>query len=152
MKRYLCICILLSSLLFLLSGCGAKVGELFEGEVNTYEGVTMSLVEGKIYRGSANIEILNTTDAQISSGNAYDYSLQKEVDGAWYWLEAQGGSANTLEALTYPKDETVEQVLSWTGRYGNLSAGHYRVVKDFFEYRGPGDYTGFLLAAEFTIG
>lgn len=140
--------------LLLLAGCGAgpETGEKFEGEVNTYEGVTMTAVEDTALPGTVTVEILNTTNKEIDSGNEADFALQKEVDGEWHWLETkQKEYANTAEALIYPKDETVEQVLTWARVYGSLAEGHYRVVKAFFEYRGPGDNTDFLLAAEFTI-
>ena len=140
--------------LLLLAGCGTgpKTGEKFEGEVNTFEGVTMTVVEGTAKPGTVTIEIVNATDRDIESGNKADFALQKEVDGAWYTLETKKKEyANTAEALGYPKDEAVTQELTWAGVYGSLAEGHYRVVKAFFEYRGPGDYTDFLLAAEFTI-
>lgn len=153
MRKGVCMAILLCVLL--LTGCGgdAKVSdEAFDGEVNAYEGVTMTVVEGTAYPGSVTVEILNTTDAEICSGNEHDFGLQKEVDGVWYWLEETKGEwANTAEALVYPKDETVEQKLTWASRYGSLTKGHYRVAKWFFEYREPGDCTDFLLAAEFDI-
>lgn len=138
----------------LLAGCGAeaRTGEKFEGEVNTYEGVSMTAVEGTALPGTVTVEILNATDAEIESGNAHDFGLQREVDGTWYWLETKTGEyANTAEALSYSKGETVTQELTWAGMYGSLPKGHYRVAKWFFEYRGPGDYTDFLLAAEFSV-
>lgn len=140
--------------ILLLAGCGveAKTGEKFEGEVNTYEGVTMTAVEGTACPGTVTVEMLNTTDAEIDSGNEHDFGLQKEVDGSWYWLETLDDEyANTAEALIYPKNETVTQELTWASVYGTLPEGHYRVAKWFFEYRGPGDCTDFLLAAEFSV-
>ena len=44
-----------------------------------------------------------------------------------------------------------ELTLNWTAYYGSLSPGRYRSASGFFEYRGPGDTTDFLLAAEFTL-
>lgn len=153
MRKRDCMVVLLCVLL--LTGCGgeAKTGEKFEGEVNTYEGVTMTAAEGTAYPGTVTVEILNTTDREIDSGNAYDFSLQKEVNGEWYWLETRKDEYdNTAEALIYPKGETVEQELMWADLYGSLPEGHYRVVKWFFEYREPGGHIDFLLAAEFDIG
>ena len=141
--------------LLLLTGCGgdAKVSDqVFEGGVNTYEGVTMTVVEGTAYPGAVTVQILNTTDKEIDSGNAHDFGLQKEVDGEWYWLEMKKGSySNTAAALIYSKDVPVEQELTWASRYGSLTKGHYRVTKWLSEYREPGEYTDFLLAAEFDI-
>lgn len=126
-----------------------KLGEPFTGEVNTYPGVTMTLV-GEALPGAATVEVLNTTDAEIDSGNEYDFAIQQEVDGVWYSLELEP-MANTAEAWIYNKDEPRQVECVWTRMYGGLPAGHYRIVKAFFEYRGPGDHTDFLLAAEFTL-
>lgn len=138
----------------LLTACGSKArisGEVFEGEVNTYEGVTVMVAEGTARPGTVTVEILNTTDLEIDSGNEHDFGLQKEVDGKWYWLETKGEWANTAEALIYERDTPRELELTWDSRYGSLPEGHYRVIKSFFEYRGPGDCTDFLLAAEFNL-
>lgn len=62
-----------------------------------------------------------------------------------------GESANTAEAYIYSRDEARELALTWGSGYGDLEPGHYRVTKWFFEYRGPGDTTDFLLTAEFTM-
>ena len=143
------------SLLLILTNCGnggPDVGELFEGEVNTYDGVTMSVVEGSAYPGQVSVEILNATDAEIDSGNEGDFFVQAERDGQWYALETlQDEYANTAEAYVYETDVPRELTLNWTAYYGSLPPGRYRVCKWFFEYRGPGDTTDFLLAAEFTL-
>ena len=92
------------------------------------------------------------TDAEITSGNGADFFVQAEQDGQWYELEPlRDDYANTAEAYIYETDVPREWVLNWTSYYGSLEPGHYRVCKWFFEYRGPGDTTDFLLAAEFTL-
>ena len=91
--------------------------------------------------------MLNTTDEEIDSGNAYDFGVQVERNGAWYWLEEEGERANTAEALIYLKDTPRELEFNWADRYGSLPKGHYRVVKGFFESA----YSNFRLAAEFTL-
>ena len=126
-----------------------KLGEPFTGEANTYPGVTMTLV-GEAMPGAVTVEVLNTTDAEIDSGNEHDFAVQQEVDGVWYSLEYEP-KPNTAEALIYSTDEPRQLTFSWARRHGSLPKGKYRVVKGFFEYRGPGDYTDFLLAAEFTL-
>ena len=139
--------------LLLLTSCGGpEVGEPFDGEVNDYDGVTMTVVEGTAMPGTVTVEVLNTTDRDIESGNTALFALQVEQDGQWHWLETrQDDFATTAEALLYPTDESVELTFTWGSAYGSLSPGHYRLVKTFFEYRGPGDYTTFDLAASFTL-
>lgn len=140
-------------LLLFLTSCSQEpsVGEAFDGTTNDYEGVTMTVVEGTARPGAVSVEILNTTDAEICSGNGYDFGLQIEQDGEWYWLEKKRESANTSEAYVYTKDEPRELALTWSNIYGSLKPGHYRVVKGLFEYRAPGDHTDFLLTSEFTL-
>ncbi len=139
--------------LLTLTACyGApKVGDAFDGVTDDYEGVAMAVVEGTAKPGGVTVEVLNTTEAEICSGNEHDFGLQMEQDGQWYWLERKGESANTAEAYGFPKDEPRELDLTWGGGYGDLEPGHYRVTKWFFEYRGPGDTMDFLLTAEFTL-
>lgn len=147
--------ILCWSLLSFSAGCdipAVEVGEAFSGDVNTYEGVTMTAAEDSAAPDGIRVEVLNTTPKIIESGNAGDFSVQVELDGAWYELETlEDTYANTAEAYVYWTDVPRELELNWTYFYGSLPAGHYRVIKRFFEYRDPRDTTGFLLAAEFTL-
>ena len=142
-------------LLLILTSCGSggpDAGELFEGEVNTYEGVTMSVVDGTATPGGVTVNVRNSSSAEIDSGNAWDFFVQVEQDGQWYALETlQDKYANTAEAYVYETDVPRELELSWSRFYGSLEPGRYRVCKWFSEYRAPGDDTDFLLAAEFTL-
>lgn len=144
--------ILLLSLTLAGHGDRPEVGNAFDGEVNAYEGVTMSVVEGTAAPDSITVEVINTTDKEINSGNTGDFAVQIEQDGGWYWLKTlQDEYANTAEAYRYRTNVPKQLELDWTQFYGSLESGHYRVVKPFSEYRGPGDSTHFLLAAEFSL-
>ena len=111
----------------------------------------LTVVDGTAMPGGITVEVLNTTEAEINSGNEHDFGLQMEQDGQWYWLERKGEFANTAEAYIFAADEARELDLKWGSDYGDLKPGHYRATKWFFEYRGPGDTTDFLLTAEFTL-
>jgi len=140
--------------LLLLAGCGGPdiAGTPWEGEVNTREDVTMEVVEGSALPGTVTVTVLNTSDAEIDSGNEHDFGIQVEQDGKWYPLEEPEGLANTAEALIFLKDQPTELVLTWASRYGSLPEGHYRVIKWFFEYDPEGPpHEHFALAAEFTL-
>lgn len=139
--------------LFLVSCSNAPaVGEAFTGTVNDYEGVTMAVVEGTARPGTVTVEVLNSTETEIDSGNAAAFGLQIEQDGQWYWLETKKKDyANTAEALIYAKDEPRELTFTWGSIYGSLEPGHYRVTKWFFEYHESGKGLDFLLASEFTL-
>lgn len=145
------ICIPVCLCLF-LAACGnsLEIGGAFTDSVNDYEGVTMTAVDGTAMPGTVTIEILNTTDAEIDSGNAYDFALQVEQNEVWYALK-RSSFVNTAEAIGYPRDVPIQQELTWGDSYGSLPEGHYRVIKSFFEYREDGDHIHFLLTAEFTL-
>ena len=130
---------------------GPQVGDKFTDEVNSYDGVSMAVVEWTVQPTGAAIRVFSTVDAEIDSGNAYDFSLQLEQDGAWYSLKEKEPLDNTAEALVYSKDSPVVLEIDWSSRYGELPPGHYRIVKSFFEYRDGGEHIDFLLTAEFTI-
>ena len=146
--------LLVFTLLLLLSACSntpVVVGETFDGTTNDYDGVTMTIIDDTLSSGGVTVEILNTTEAEIDSGNEHDFRLQIEQDGQWYWLETNRELANTSEAYIYTKDEPRELALTWERTYGNLKPGHYRVTKWFFEYREGGNHPEFLLVSEFTL-
>ena len=123
-----------------------ELGEVFTGEVNTFEGMSMEVVQGTVYEDRATIEILNASGEHILGGNWYDYRIQVLVDGVWYELVG-APFANTDEAEMY--GGKLGQGLNWLSRYGKLPAGTYRVVKKFFPLDNRGE--DFLLAAEFVV-
>lgn len=129
-----------------------RVGRAFDGEVNAFPGVTMTAVEGTASSTGITVEVLNTTDLDISSGNEALLGLQMELGGQWYWLNAfPGGITTTLEAYLYGSGRPRELELDWGRSYGPLWPGHYRVTKWFSAEQPAGDNTDFLLAAEFTL-
>ena len=149
----------LSLCLLVLTACGSapKISEeASDLEVNTHEGVTMTVVDGSAYPGQVQVTILNTTDTEIDSGNSADFFLQVEQDGQWYNLEEKQDYANTAEAYIFEKDTPREMTFQWASRYGSLASGHYRAVKWFFEFHEDETekdkrIVDFALAAEFDI-
>lgn len=123
------------------------VGEKFTEEVNTLSGVSMQMEKYKATEGD--VEITNNTDKELQYGEYYD--IQVQVDEEWYSLQTLGDFA--YHALAYPVavGETRVWPVDWELVYGALPVGHYRIVKDIMDYRAPGDYTEYYLAAEFEI-
>lgn len=143
--------LLLPGVLLLTACMDNRIGEAFDGAVNTRDDVTMTLVEGTASSTGAEVEILNTVDAEVFSGNESVFSLQVEQDGVWHVLEPDRTVAHTDEALIYPPGEPVAHKLVWShAGYAPLPAGHYRVIRDFSQTT-PDGYDTFLLAAEFTL-
>ena len=157
MKKASVFCLALCLLVLTACGSAPKVSEeASDLEVNTHEGVTMTLVDGSAYPGQVEVTILNTTDTEIDSGNSADFFLQVEQNGQWYDLEENGDFANTAEAYIFEKDTPREMTFQWASRYGSLDPGHYRAVKWFFEFHEDETeqdkrVVDFALAAEFDI-
>ena len=157
MKNVFTFCCALCLLILTACGHAPKVSEeASDLEVNTHEGVTMTVVDGSAYPGQVKVTILNATDTEIDSGNSADFFLQVEQNGQWYDLEENGDFANTAEACIFEKNTPREMTFQWASRYGSLDAGHYRAVKWFFEFHKDETerdkrVVDFALAAEFDI-
>ena len=157
MKNVFTFCCALCLLILTACGHAPKVSEeASDLEVNTHEGVTMTVVDGSAYPGQVKVTILNATDTEIDSGNSADFFLQIEQNGQWYDLEENGDFANTAEAYIFEKNTPREMTFQWASRYGSLDAGHYRAVKWFFEFHKDETerdkrVVDFALAAEFDI-
>lgn len=118
----------------------------YTGEVNTLEGVSMTLVRADSRGGT--FTALNTTDKDIEYGA--EFRLQRLVDGCW--IPAPNTATWTAQSFVLRKDKEAEIELDWSVVHdAPLPSGTYRVVKGFMEYRGPGDYTDYDLAAEFEV-
>ena len=141
--------LLLAAGIFLL-----RVGRAFDGEVNAFPGVTMTAVEGTASSTGITVEVLNTTDLEIESGDESIYGLQVELNGRWHTYRPKPWEdvASTMMALIYSPDEPVQLAFHWKKAYGPLWPGHYRVTKWFSAEQPSGGHTDFLLAAEFTLG
>ena len=157
MKKASVFCLALCLLVLTACGSAPKISEeASDLEVNTHEGVIMTVVDGSAYPGQVQVTILNTTDTEIDSGNSADFFLQVEQDGQWYNLEEKQDYANTAEAYIFEKDTPREMTFQWASRYGSLAPGHYRAVKWFFEFHEDETekdkrIVDFALAAEFDI-
>ena len=157
MKNVFTFCCALCLLILTACGHAPKVSEeASDLEVNTHEGVTMTVVDGSAYPGQVKVTILNATDTEIDSGNSADFFLQVEQNGQWYDLEENGDFANTAEAYIFEKNTPREMTFQWASRYGSLDAGHYRAVKWFFEFHKDETerdkrVVDFALAAKFDI-
>lgn len=130
--------------LLLLAGCGQKLGEEFTEEVNTLEGVTLTVDEESASVSGITYTISNQSDKDVSFGQ--DYILQMEKDGKWYQVEPKGGIAITMELLWVPAGTTDTHEIIWNDSYGKLSSGHYRVVKNVSD-----NEAGYYLAGEFQL-
>lgn len=130
--------------LILLMGCGIKLGEEFTEEVNMLEGAEITVDEALVTPTGITFTINNQSDKDLSYGQ--DYSLQKEEDGKWYWIEPENPAAVTLELLWIPAGNADTMEISWETSYGKLPKGHYRILKNMAD-----EQSGYYLAGEFGI-
>lgn len=131
--------------LLLLGGCGQKLGEEFTEEVNTLEGVTLTVEETSVSPVEITYVIDNQSEVDLSYGQ--DYSLQVEKDGKWYRIIPERDVAVTLELLWAPAGSQNSHTVNWQGSYGKLQKGHYRIIKSVAD-----NVQGYYLAGEFQVG
>ena len=127
-----------------------KVGDKSESPKNEESGAVATAISSD--SSSLTVEIENNTDSTWQSGNMRDYSLEVERDGEWYTVTQVGEFANTMELMIFAPGETLTHTFTFTERYGNLTAGKYRVVKSFWANKTEAvDAHEFHLVCEFTV-
>ena len=169
MKRY-CLFILVLSLLFCTAGCSSPA----HGETSTlpkstpsaeisdvasplpeYDwGITLTL--DNLTRTGATIGCTQSGGESVSELNTGSFFILEQLtERGWVEVEQrklEGDLAWTMEAYIVNLNGTTQWDLSWEWLYGELPDGHYRVGKEFMNFRGPGDYDTMMVYAEFSFG
>lgn len=139
MKRTVCalLCMLL------LAGCGRKeaiipravhVKDPTTAVPDQIDGVWIELTEDSLTSSGLEYTVHNENRGRrLTFGE--DFCLQMEEDGNWYDLELQnGGEEPYFTAIGYELDgdqrTESSHTLDWTYAYGELSSGHYRMLKE----------------------
>ena len=154
MKRVL----LVLALVLALTGCGTgrpKMQAEGSGSVSAgYDwGITLS-VKDVTPRG---LTILCTQSGGRYTGllmTGTPYSLDVWTGDGWQSVNTLSGEDTgiwTTVGLSIQANEVVEWPVKWTGLYGELSAGRYRISKSIIDQRGAGDYDTCTYYAEFEI-
>ncbi len=112
--------------------------------------VTMTIKEDTLTNKGASIIITDLNDDELHS---YDTSfrIDKKEDGKWITLEDIQGEIYSYGAfLEVNEDHILEQDINWKRKYGELSKGDYRLVKEahIFESKDPRPN---VVYAEFSI-
>ena len=149
----------------MMAGCGNSNSaeetngvdsQMTENETDTdvpssLDGVTMEVTEYS--DTSVTVRITNDTDMNIRCGGE-DFCL-KILDGEtgeWRDLDTViDDYAFFEEAYMIQKDSPYEMVINFEWLYGKLEPGRYQIVKTVMDFRGTGDYTNYVYAAEFDI-
>lgn len=118
--------------------------------VNNFAGVTMTSKEGSITSTQITLIFENNTDKQGIYGD--EFFLEQEIDGHWYEVPTviEEYGFNDIGYELNP-GATEEMTTEWEWLYGKLDAGAYRIIKSVSDYRMPGDFDKYYLAATFTI-
>ena len=114
------------------------------------DGVTMEVLD--CTDTSVTIRITNDTDKDINCGTDFHLNMLDEKTGEWRELDTViDDAAFDAVAIMIQKDAPYETVIDFEWLYGKLKPGKYQIVKTVMDFRGTGDYTNYVYAAEFDI-
>ena len=147
--------VLASVCMFALSGCGSSNdgaaasdssvqydwGITLKAENVTPTGLTLVCTQS----GGENL-------AELETGSSF--VVQKKKKDKWKdvdYIIKEDEFGWTKEARILPKESTAKSEVDWEWLYGKLSAGEYRIGKEFMNFRGSGDFDEQVIYAEFSI-
>ncbi len=123
---------------------GMDLGPEYKGEVNTSEELVLSVVEVSVKSTEMMITIDNMSETDFSYGR--DYTIQRMKRDKWYEVKPIGELVVSPRAVLLPMGIANLHTYRWETYYGELPAGHYRIVKTVTD--GTQEY---VLAGEFDI-
>lgn len=149
MKKALCLSVLLA-LALSLAGC---TQDLPPGGAGDPWGLTLTASEaGPTGCSLSYAQSGGEATGRLQYGSAYH--VEREEDGVWSALPFASSDDDvfwTLEAYEIARDSSHSDSLNWSGLYGELLPGHYRVCKEIMNFRGPGEYDTCDYYAEFEV-
>ena len=112
---------------------------------DTIPGVTFSVEDGSVTREGMTLTIRNGTESELTYGA--EYRLEKRGLLGWrqLWENFLPAGWDAVGYFVSPRTTGIED-FSWTGRYGELSPGTYRMVRT---YTLEGE--AYSVAVEFTV-
>ena len=125
-KRFLAVLMLLT---MILTGCGGDDYATVFTEVNTVEGVTLTLVEDTLRPSRANFIIANNSDEDVEFDPIEFHLEKKNRDGVWeenIGTRVSDWKRETTE--TIPSGTSIERKVDWKGLCGSITGGEHRVI------------------------
>lgn len=122
--------------------------------INAELGITLTLKD--LTRSGATIVCAQSggdSVSELSTGSFF--IVERLTETGWVEVEQRkldGDLAWTMEAYIVTLNGTTEWDLNWEWLYGELELGHYRVGKEFMNFRGPGDSDHVMIYTEFSFG
>lgn len=125
-----------------------------EEELNSLSELKISLnKEKELDLNQLSFLIENNSDKEYRYSATY-FEIEAEQSGIWYQLKQLDDPTKNddVDCIIKP-DERLTLEVDVKRCYGELPAGHYRLIKQFtyFEHEKDWDYDTFNLSCEFTI-
>jgi len=148
MKKSLILFSLLAAVV--LSACAKDLPLEETVELPVSEGIVMTVDTETVTPEGASFLLSQNTDLDIQYGE--DYTLQQFNGSTWKEVPVIT-EAYAFHAIAYnlPKDSPKTLEIDWAWLYGSLPSGEYRLVKEFMDFRGTGDYDTYTITAPFNI-
>ena len=133
--------------------CSTYYCEFVIGEKTHDWGITMSAKDVT----SAGMTLVidqkgGNVTGELEYGSEYHIEIQSDENGMWERLPyVTDEVAWTLDASIVDLGAHIEEQINWTYIYGYLPAGHYRLVKEFMDFRKTGDYDQCDFYMEFDV-
>ena len=120
---------LLMMLTLALTACGGDKYATVYNEVNTVEGVSMSLVEKTLRVSRATFIITNDSDEDVLLDPVEFHLEKKNRDGVWeenIGTRVSEWKNETTEVI--PAGTSIEKEVDWKGLCGGITSGEHRVI------------------------
>lgn len=152
MKKTLCLLMLLA-LVLPLAGC-AQAQKAIPDTSNDPWGLV--LTASNVKPTGCSLTFTQSGGEEITGTLEYGsyFSVEREEDGAWSrvpYIPSDHARAWNDIAYPIPMDSSESVELEWDWLYGELPAGHYRIVKSIMDFREPGNFDNRDYYAEFEI-
>jgi len=129
-------------------------GSLLPAQEPNSWGITLTLKD--LTRTGATIVCTQSGGVSVSELNTGSYFILEELtESGWKEVaqrKLEGDLAWTMEAYIVNLEGTTEWTLSWEWLYGELPDGHYRLGKEFMNFRAPGNYDKMMVYTSFGFG
>lgn len=122
---------------------------IFAWQENDLEDVSLTVSSAAAL--SAEIQIENQSEQDLSYGESYSLEVFEEETATWMPLMERGEISWHDLAYEVSAGTSSSQTVDWTDRYGQLSPGTYRIVKQIYVGQGDAETAGHTLMAEFSV-
>lgn len=119
--------------------------------VNNFHGVSITVKNETVSNNGLTVVFENNSNKMCIYGE--EFLLEKKINGEWYQVPVAIEGNYGFKSIGYEvaSGQTREWSVEWQWLYRSLGAGEYRIVKNVLDFRQPGDYDTYFLAAEFSI-